>query len=170
MIAPILHTERLRLRPMIMDDFPDYAAFLASTRSAGMGGPYDVRAAWGIFCHDAALWALVGHGGLMIETAAGATVGQVGINAGPLFPETELGWFLYAGHEGQGYATEAAIALRDWAFATVGLATLVSYVDADNTASSRVAERMGAQLDPDAPRMAGDEADLVYRHSPGARQ
>jgi RimJ/RimL family protein N-acetyltransferase len=164
MIAPTLHTLRLTLRPIVMADFPDYAAFLASPRSVGMGGPYDQRAAWGTFCHDAALWALVGHGALMIDTAAGETVGQVGINAGPLFPETELGWFLYAGREGQGYATEAAKALRDWGFGTLGLATLVSYVDADNTASARVAERMGAKLDPHAPRMAGDETDLVYRH------
>jgi RimJ/RimL family protein N-acetyltransferase len=165
MIAPTLQTARLTLRPMVMDDFPAYAAFLASDRSVGMGGPYDPRAAWGVFCHDVALWALVGHGGLMIDTASGQTVGQVGINAGPLFPETELGWFLYAGHEGQGYATEAAMTLRDWGFGVFGLATLFSYVTADNAASARVAIRMRAQLDPEAPRMAGNKADLVYRHA-----
>ena len=31
--------------------------------------------------------------------------------------ETELGWLLGREHWGRGYATEAALALRDWAFA-----------------------------------------------------
>jgi RimJ/RimL family protein N-acetyltransferase len=163
MTIPTLATDRLILRPPEMDDWPDYAAFLASDRSAKMGGPFVGQAAWGLFCHDVALWHLCGHGALMIDLiASGATVGQVGLNAGPRFPETELGWLLYAGHEGQGYATEAAGALRDWAFATLGPATLVSYVGPDNHRSARVAERLGAVLDPSA--AVQDPGDLVFRH------
>lgn len=90
-------------------------------------------------------------------------VGQVGINHGPLFPERELGWLLYEGHEGQGYATEAARALRDWAFGAGGLETLVSYFDAGNHRSIAVAERLGGRPDPDAPRQ--DPDDIVYRYS-----
>ena len=164
MIAPTLTTARLVLRPIRMDDFAAYAAFLASDRSRYLGGLKDQRDAWGAFCHDVALWALVGHGALMVDMAGGATVGQVGINAGPLYPEPELGWLLYAGCEGHGYATEAAAALRDWGFAVRGLATLVSYISPENLASARVAERLGGISDPDAPRQPGDETDLVYRH------
>ncbi len=165
MIAPTLHTERLTLRPLTMADYPAFAAFMASPRSVHMGGPYDWRATWGLFCHDAGQWALFGHGGLMIDvTASGETVGNVVISHGPLFPEPELGWFLYDGHEGKGYATEAARALRDWGFGVASLPTLVSYIDPPNRASAAVAERLGAVLDPDAPRQPGDEADLVYRH------
>ena len=55
-----------------------------------------------------------GHGALMVDARArGECVGQVGINGGPLFPEKELGWFVYEEAEGYGYATEAAAALRD---------------------------------------------------------
>jgi RimJ/RimL family protein N-acetyltransferase len=90
----------------------------------------------------------------------------VTLNNGPLFPETELGWLLYRGHEGHGFATEAAAHLRDWAFGTHGLGTLVSYVDPANRASARVAERLGGVQDPDAHRMAGEADDLVYRHVP----
>ena len=166
MTPPTLQTARLTLRPPVADDWPALAAFLASDRSRWMGGPFGLRDAWGIFCHDVALWPLFGHGALMIERRdTGETVGQVGINAGPLFPEHELGWFLYEGHEGNGYATESAGCLRDWAFATLGLHTLVSYVYPDNLASSRVAERLGAVLDPNAARQPGDETDLVWRHS-----
>jgi RimJ/RimL family protein N-acetyltransferase len=162
-LAPMLSTDRLTLRPMRDGDFPAYAALMASPRAAHMGGPFDVRVAWGLFCHDAAGWALFGHGALMLVTrATGETVGQVGLNAGPLFHETELGWFLYDGHEGQGYATEGAAALRDWAFGTLPVASLVSYMDAANDASQAVALRLGATLDADAPRP--DPEDLVYRH------
>lgn len=169
MTVPVLQTTRLTLRPPVAGDWPGYRDFLASGRSAGMGGPYGLRDAWGIFCHDLALWPLYGHGALMIDLRdTGLTVGSVGINAGPLFPEHELGWFLYPGHEGQGYATEAAASLRDWAFGTLGLATLVSYTDPENTRSARVAQRLGARLDPVARGL--DPEDQVWRHpGPGGR-
>ena len=163
MTPPTLTTARLTLRPMRAGDFPAYAALMASPRAAYMGGPYDTAAAWGLFCHDAGCWALFGHGALMMDRRAdGETVGQVGLNAGPLFPETELGWFVYDGHEGQGYATEGATALRDWAFAQLHIDTLVSYTDPANTASKAVALRLGGFPDDAAPRQ--DPEDCVFRH------
>jgi RimJ/RimL family protein N-acetyltransferase len=166
-MIPTLDTARLTLRPMRADDFPGYAAEVMSDRTRWMGGPYDLKGAWGMFCHDLVGWTLYDMGSLMIDRRdTGETVGQVQINNGPLFPETELGWLLYAGHEGQGFATEAAATLRDWAFRARGLATLVSYVDPANRASARVAERLGGVPDPDAPRMAGVEEDIVYRYAP----
>ncbi len=168
MTAPTLRTERLTLRPLAMADYPAYAAFMASPRAIPMGGNYDTFGAWALFCHDAGQWALFGHGGLMIDvTATGETVGNVGISHGPLFPEPELGWFLYAGQEGRGYATEAARALREWGFVARGLPTLVSYVGVENHASAAVAKRLGAVLDPDAKRQEGDDDDLVFRHMRG---
>lgn len=165
-MIPTLTTARLTLRPPAYSDWPAYAAFLASSRSQFMGGPFEGWAAWGMFCHDVACWALFGHGALMIDLhSTGECVGQVGINHGPQFPEKELGWLLYDGHEGQGYAAEAATALRDWAIAEGGIMGLVSYIDPPNRASIAVAERMGAVLDADAPRQ--DETDLVYCHRRG---
>ena len=158
-----IRTDRLTLRPQVFEDFPAYHAFPASPRSAGMGGPFDARAAWGMFCHDLACWPFFGHGALMIELAdTKQCIGQVGINHGPLFPEKELGWLLYDGYEGHGYATEAARALHDWAFATLKLPSLVSYMAPDNAMSAAVAKRLGGILDPSAPRE--DPADLVYRY------
>lgn len=165
---PTLRTERLTLRRPRVEDFPAYAALMASPRSAGMGGPFDTRAAWGLFCHDAACWALFGHGALMIDiTASGECVGQVGINAGPLFPEKELGWMLYDGHEGQGFASEAAAAMLDWAFAELKLTTLVSYCDPRNARSIAVAERLGASRDEAAPRQDPEDVVLRYRRPVG---
>lgn len=163
---PTLTTERLTLRAPVVDDFAAYAHLLASPRSVGMGGPYAQREAWGIFCHEVAGWTLFGHGALTVELRdTGHCVGQVGINHGPLFPEKELGWLLYEGHEGQGYATEAAAALRDWAARTLGLDRLVSYIHPKNARSIAVAERLGAVLDRHA--QVQDPGDLVYRHRVG---
>lgn len=58
--------------------------------------------------------------------------------------------------------TEAAVALRDWAFAELGLPSLVSYFDPANVRSIAVAERLGAVRDDNAPRQ--DPEDVVYRH------
>ena len=117
-----------------------------------------------MFCHDIAQWLLMGHGALMIDdTQSGECLGQVGINHGPLFPEHELGWLVYPAAEGKGYAFEAALALKHWAFRERKLETLVSYIDPANVRSYTLAERLGAELDPKAPRQ--DPIDLVYRHS-----
>ena len=164
-MIPTLTTERLLLRPPVFADFAAYEALWASPRSVYMGGPHGTFAAWGLFCHDIALWQLFGHGALMIDLKqTGQCIGQVGINHGPQFPEKELGWLLYEGHEGRGYVLEAARALRHWAFAELGLTTLVSYCDPANARSIAVAERLGAVRDDLAPRQ--DPGDVVFRHLP----
>ncbi|SFK48561.1 Protein N-acetyltransferase, RimJ/RimL family [Pseudovibrio ascidiaceicola] len=162
-VIPTLETERLRLRPMTIEDWPAYEQLMQSERSQFMGGPTPKHVTWGIFSHDIAHWVLFGHGALMIDDkTTGKTVGQVGLNHGPLFPEHELGWFLYEGFEGHGYALEAAQTMRKWAFDRLSLKTLVSYIDPKNDRSRKLAERMGAVIDPDAQRH--DPVDLVYRH------
>lgn len=160
---PTLETERLILRAPKSADFDVYAALMASPRAVHMGGPFNTVQAWGMFCHDVACWSLFGHGALMIErTADGVCIGQVSLSAGPLFPELELGWMLYDGFEGAGYATEAAQQLQDWAFTTLLADTIVSYTDPDNAASQAVAARLGAKIDLSAARPHPD--DIIYRH------
>lgn len=161
--VPQLETDRLILRAMSFTDWPDYCAMMMSERAVHMGGPFTLAGAWGMFCADAAQWSLFGFGALMIdEKSTGRCVGQVGINDGPLFPEQELGWLLYAGAEGHGIATEAARAMRQWAFDMRGLKTLVSYIAPENHRSINLARRLGALPDHDARRP--DPDDIVFRH------
>jgi ribosomal-protein-alanine N-acetyltransferase len=63
--------------------------------------------------------------------------------------ETELGWLLVREHWGRGYATEAALALRDWAFEERGLRRLISLIGHENVRSLRVAERIGERYERD---------------------
>ncbi|MBK1792909.1 GNAT family N-acetyltransferase [Devosia sp. WQ 349] len=163
MAIPTIETERLILREPRVEDFPAYAELMASERAEFMGGPFDKKAAWGMFCHGLALWQMYGHGSLMIELkSTGQCIGELGINAGPFYPEKELGWMLYDGHEGQGYAFEAALAFRSWAFDALKLPDLVSYIDDRNAGSIKLAERMGAVRDDNCVRQ--DPEDVVYRH------
>jgi RimJ/RimL family protein N-acetyltransferase len=166
-MIPTLTTARLTLRAPAMDDFADYAAFLATDRAWGLGGPMGTEKAWAFMTNDVAQWKLLGMGALMLvphgQTAA---LGQVAVCHGPLFPEPELGWFLYAGAEGQGYALEAARAMRDWALGPRGLSALVSYIDPRNARSRRLAERLGARHDHAGPT-PNNEPTECWRHAPG---
>ena len=166
---PQLTTERLHLRAPKMEDWPDYLVFMKSGRSRFMGGPFAEREAWGVFCHDVAQWSLIGHGALMLEMKEdNICIGQVSLNAGPLFPERELGWLLYEGFEGKGYAYEGANALKNWAFTEGMSETLVSYVDPGNRRSIGLAEKLGGRLDSEA--QVEDPEDLVFRYSPSVQE
>ena len=59
--------------------------------------------------------------------------------------QPELGWALARRAWGNGYATEAARAVRDWARSERGIGDLISLIVADNVPSQRVAERLGAR-------------------------
>lgn len=72
----------------------------------------------------------------------------------------ELGWLLAREHWGNGYATEAAAALRDYAFRDLKLERLISLIMHGNDASVKVAERLGARYVRDVGR--GDWKVRLY--------
>lgn len=161
--TPVIDTARLRLRPHRIEDFEPFAALFASERSRHMGGPLPRRAAWHLFASDVGQWALLGFGAWAVERREdGALVGQVGLNKPDHFPERELGWLVFDGFEGRGFAEEAAIAAREHAYRRLGFGTLVSYIDPENARSIALAERLGAVRDTGA--AVPDAGDLVYRH------
>ncbi len=61
--------------------------------------------------------------------------------------ETEIGWTLGSEFWNRGYATEAALAARDWALSERGLTRLASLIASGNTPSIRVAEKIGETLE-----------------------
>ena len=165
--APTLETDRLRLRAYRVEDFEHFAALYASPRSRHADGPVSRSTAWAWFAAGAGRWPLVGYGAWAIERLRDAAcVGVVSLNH-PVNPgeERELGWLLWEAYEGNGYATEAAMKAREFAFEELQWATLVSYISADNEQSIRLAERMGASLDVNAAEFA-EAQTLVYRHQP----
>ncbi len=161
--APVLAGENVRLRPHRASDIDALALLYETERSAHIGGPQPRDRVWRDLGYDAGQWQLLGFGSWAIETATGHYVGQAGLNLPDDYPEPELGWLLFEQFEGRGYALEAATLARRFAWDVLGLETLVSYIDPDNHRSIKLAERLGAVKDLDAPTPGGD-ACLVYRH------
>ncbi|WP_299773456.1 GNAT family N-acetyltransferase [uncultured Tateyamaria sp.] len=148
--APTLETERLILRAPELSDFDALAAFYASPRSSFVGGPQSRELSWRALALEAGHWVLRGFGRwTLIEKTTNTPVGIVGLWHPEGFPERELGWDLFDGATGKGYATEAAIAARSYAYDTLGWTTLTSLIAIDNEGSRRVAERLGATYDSD---------------------
>ncbi|MEQ5869527.1 GNAT family N-acetyltransferase [Sagittula sp. NFXS13] len=162
MTKPVLHTERLTLRLPLQADWPAVRAFMCSERSAYVGGPMeDENAAWRAFLASAGHWTMKGFGYFTV-LHDDAPVGRVGIVEHPAWDEPELGWQLFDGFEGQGYVTEAATAVRDWAYGTLRMGPLISYIHPDNIASQRVAQRLGAQIERETTLLGGPAQ--VWRH------
>ena len=58
----------------------------------------------------------------------------------------ELGYDFWSDYWNQGFATEAAAAVRDHAFTVLALPSLISLVRVGNEASKRVSEKIGMHL------------------------
>lgn len=161
---PTLATERLVLRGPEPGDFEPFAAYFADARSWGTGGPLDRAQAWRAFASQIGHWHLRGYGlWTVVERATGAIAGQVGFWNPEGWLEREIGWTMYPGFEGRGYAYEAAMTARDHAYRTLGWGPLTSVIAPGNDRSIRLAERMGARLERDWTTPNG-KAALIYRH------
>ena len=66
--------------------------------------------------------------------------------------EVEIGYSFLRGQWNLGFATEAAIACRDFGFSNLNLTHLVSLIDPANLASKRVAEKVGMSCDKEIQR------------------
>lgn len=152
-LPPVLHTARLTLRRPAGTDLNAFAAFWTSARTVFMGGPWTAEDAVTEWPELDRQWDR--HGFSMFVITRRGEDAAIGL-AGPYFPdshpEPELAWNLWdAADEGQGLAREAAVAARDWFFATTPHRTAVSYVNPANDRSNRLASALGAVLDADAP-------------------
>lgn len=76
--------------------------------------------------------------------------------------EVELGYRFARSAWGRGYATEAAAAIRDFAFNTLGIKRLIAIIDPSNTASIRVAEKIGMKYEKEVMLGGYTHPDHVY--------
>lgn len=159
-----LETENLILRKPLADDWDDFYAFCLSDRSIGIGGPFSHKIAWRMFAAEIGHWEIRGFGMFVVTTKdSDMALGLVGPWHPDDWPEPELAWMVWGNTEGKGMAFEAASAVRDFAFNILGWKTAVSYIDKGIDRSATLAKRLGAKLDPNAPRPEGSNCD-VYRH------
>jgi RimJ/RimL family protein N-acetyltransferase len=175
--SPRLETERLVLQRLSLDDLDDIARFVSdpeTMRYIGTGGPRTREQA-----RNSLEWMLetferqgFGHFGV-VRKEDGALVGRSGLNVwdpsdwsitrldeadGPT--EIEIAYLFGRDYWGQGYATEAATAIRDWALGELGFERLIALIYPDNARSIRVAEKLG--LTPEGEADFGGDALTIY--------
>ncbi|MDW3224519.1 MAG: GNAT family N-acetyltransferase [Paracoccaceae bacterium] len=142
---PTITTDRLILRAPAQGDVAGFAAFYGSEAARFVGGPLRDFEVWRYTAEVLGHWQLRGFGRWMVERRdTPGAIGLIGLHAPLDWPEPEVGWMLWAGN-GQGYALEAALAARRYAYDTLGMTTLISSIDPANAASIRLATAMGAQ-------------------------
>ncbi len=141
-----LDTPRLLLRPTRREDFEPWAAFVADPESARhVGGVQPRSVAWRGFLSMVGAWQIQGFAMFsVIEKASGRWIGRIGPWQPEGWPGTEVGWGIVRDRCGLGYATEAATATIDWAFAELGWTEVIHTISVDNSASQAVARKLGS--------------------------
>ncbi|MCA9079555.1 MAG: GNAT family N-acetyltransferase [Planctomycetaceae bacterium] len=142
-----LFTPRLRLREFVPGDLDFLAALLASPQVMRFY-PHCCDRTEALSWLDRTLmrYQRDGQGFWLAELVEDHTpIGQVGLLWQDVEGqcEPEIGYMLDARFWGQGYATEAASAVRDLAFGELRLPYVISLIRPDNTPSQAVAGRLG---------------------------
>ena len=154
-MATVLTGNGIVVRPHEADDIaPMFAAIGESTATVGRwmswcNPGYSLHDATAWFERSAKAWATDGDREFGIFDAASREVlGCVGINQiNRLNNFANMGYWVRSSREGQGVASTAARLASGYAFAELGLARIEIVVLPDNTASRRVAEKIGAHFE-----------------------
>jgi RimJ/RimL family protein N-acetyltransferase len=149
------------VRPSDVDYFAETHADEEVMRH--VGGPVGREDAWRRALTGAGFWGVLGIGLWAVEHRSdGRTIGHVGFfdfqrDMDPsIAGEPEMGWIFRSDGQGKGFATEAGQAALSWFDAAIGAVSIPAIIDLDNSASMRLAERLGFER----------QADAVYRDKP----
>ncbi len=151
----ILETDRLILRPWADDDLAPFAALSADPEV--MRYYPSLHSSEQTAKNIARYIEMEQHYGLgkpaVVRKSDGAFIGAVGFlmcdePSLPFHGQFEIGWRLAKAYWGQGYATEAATAMMDYAFHVKKLEEIIAFTIPINTPSRAVMERLGMTYDP----------------------
>jgi ribosomal-protein-alanine N-acetyltransferase len=146
-----METERLVLRPFRLEDATEVQR-LCGAREIAAGTlmiphPYPDGAAEAWIAGHAEAFDR-GAVELAIETRADAAlIGAIGLNLEREHERAELGYWIGVPYWRRGYATEAARAMLDYAFAERGLNRVYAFHITHNPASGRVLQKLGMTHD-----------------------
>jgi RimJ/RimL family protein N-acetyltransferase len=147
----VLETERLTLREMVPEDL-DFLALMLADPEVMRHYPKTLERteadAW--LNRQFERYAEFGHGlWLVQQRATGEPIGQVGLIMQPVEGglQPEIGYLLHRPFWHQGFATEAAVGVRDHAFFVRDKPRVISLIRPTNTPSQAVARRIGMALE-----------------------
>lgn len=150
MSRPTLTTERLILRPFVIEDAAEVTRLVSDRRIAdttlNIPHPYDERVAEGwIGTHAEMAERDEGLTLAVTARASGGIVGAVGLSITRAHRRGELGYWIAVEQWRRGYATEASGAMLDYAFGPLDLSRVVAHCLTRNEGSWRVMEKLGLQ-------------------------
>ena len=144
-----LHTERLRVRELALDDVPAFLAFASDPEvvrhlSFSPTSEAEARALIATAIDAQASDPRTTYALAIEERSTGTLVGSCGLDVavGPS-NVAELYYVLRRESWGRGYATEAARAVLEFGFGQLRLHRIWAHASPDNPASSRVMEKAG---------------------------
>ena len=147
-----LETERLILRPMLASDFDALHRIFTDVKvmAAFSHDPLTREQMEGWLKRNLDHQSQFGYGLFSVFLkATGELIGDCGLEQMDVqgVQAAELGYDLRSDFWDRGYATEAARAVRDYAFQVLQLPYLISLIRVGNLASKRVAEKVGMTLE-----------------------
>jgi RimJ/RimL family protein N-acetyltransferase len=146
----ILETARLQLREFVPEDATALARVLSDPETMRYyPAPFDRAGVEEWIARNRRRYVLDGHGlWAMILKSSGELIGDCGLTKQNVdgANEIEIGYHVRRDHWGQGYATEAALACRDYGFAKLPVERLISLIRPENLPSRRVAEKNGMKM------------------------
>lgn len=161
---PEIESERLTLRAIAETDLDDLMELWGDEETAKYIGGVQTRvSSWHSIASLFGHWYWRGFGlWAVVEKESGKVIGWTGIWFPEGWLEPELIWSLNKHFHGKGYATEAAETARNYAYQQLKLKTLISVIAPENTASIKVAERLGASYEKDW-ELRGNKVN-IWRH------
>lgn len=151
-IAPVLQTDRLMLRPHRPDDLDDCFAMMSDPQVMRhiKGPPPSREDIWNRIMRYSGVWHIFGLGMFAVfEAATQHYVGDVGFGhfgrgLGADFDGyPEAAWMLNTAHQGKGYASEAVAKAHDWLEQTHPYHRTVCIIAPDNLPSNAIAAKLG---------------------------
>lgn len=143
----VLETPRLVLREFVYEDVDALAQVLSDPETMShYPAPFDRSGVEGWIARNLRRYEQDGFGlWAIVLKSAGDIIGDCGITAQEVDGERlpEIGYHLRRDRWGQGYATEAARACRDYGFEQLKIDFLISLIRPENIPSRRVAARNG---------------------------
>jgi ribosomal-protein-alanine N-acetyltransferase len=146
----ILDTPRLILRELCPDDADALAGVLSDPETMRFyPAPLDRTGVEEWIARNLRRYAKDGHGlWAMVLKSNGELIGDCGLTVQGVdrADEIEIGYHVRRDYWGQGLATEAARACRDFGFARLPVDRLISLIRPENLPSRRVAEKNGMTI------------------------